>query len=165
VEPTSPCTLEVQPCPIGEPIFRREDLTFELLWQLMPLFQAHYAEVRTPGIELDPDFDRYMMLQMAGTYRAFTVRQDGRLIGYAGYVIDRLLHSKTRLVATEDVLFIDAAHRKGGIGRRLMEFADAVLRSEGVTMEFQHVPAGGSHGPLLERMGYAQLYTTYGRRL
>ena len=68
-------------------------------------------------------------------------------------------------MASQDVLFLAPEHRKGRLGMKLIDYADSMLRREGVQVVAQHVKAAHNFGPLLERLGYELQDLIYTRRL
>jgi GNAT superfamily N-acetyltransferase len=99
--------------------------------------------------------------------RIYTARlHDGKLIGYAVFLVNTNAHYAGSLQAVQDVLYIDPEHRRGHAALRLLHFSEAELRDEGVQCVYHHVKLNHpALGVLLERMGYAKIETIYGRRL
>src|SRR5260221_377847 len=83
--------------------FDRERLLPPLLTEMLPLLEAHYAEISSyPDIPLDPDWPAYADLDAAGVLRVFTARarmdytnawgtnvdpRGPQLIGYAVFLV------------------------------------------------------------------------------
>lgn len=134
--------------------------------EALPLFEQHYQEIaRYHDIALAPDLEAYSAIEAAGNLRVFSVRDAGRLVGYVVFFVKHHLHYRDSLVASQDVLFLLPEYRKGMTGARLIKFADERLKAEGVQLVTQHVKTYADFGPLLERMGYEKVETTYMRRL
>ena len=119
------------------------------------LLRAHYEEIawRRDKIALAPDEARYKSLEKAGVLRVYTARADGRLIGYSVYLVAAALHYKDTVYANNDVLFIEAAAR-GTAGLRLIRFAEAALKAEGVHVVLLHVKSYNDWSVIAARMGY-----------
>lgn len=144
--------------------FARESVS-EVLEDIQPLLKEHWAEIaQYPDIPLNPDFGYYRAAELLGQLRIYTARQDD-LIGYAIYIVAPASHYRDSLQAKQDVLYLMPEHRAGRIGWRLIEFADAQLRAEGVQLVHQHVKVNHNFGPLLERLGYERAEYLYTRRL
>lgn len=122
---------------------------------------AHYKD-----IPLDIDVERYRAMEAAGMLRVFTARLEGRLIGYAVFVVNRNSHYRSSVQAVQDVLYVDPHERRGLTGLKLVKFADEVLRVEEVQVVYHHVKA--KHpilGRLLGRLGYEVVDVIYAKRL
>jgi len=142
-----------------------EVATRELMSEMIPLFDIHYKQIaHYQDIPLNPDYDRYLMMQDAGMLRVFTARsEDDSLVGYSVFFINHNIHYKDSLQAVQDILFIHPNHR--GAGGRLIKWCDEALAEEGVQAVYHHVKAAHNFGPLLERMGYELVDYIYARRL
>lgn len=132
----------------------------------LDLFEKHYQEIaRYKDIPLDPDLDVYEGAEAGGMLRCFTMRDCGELVGYALYFVKAHPHYKGSKVATQDVLYVHPAYRKGFAGIRLIRMADERLAAEGVQVVTQHVKTYADFGRVLERLGYEAVETIYMRRL
>jgi GNAT superfamily N-acetyltransferase len=144
------------------------ELFGDVIDEVMPLLEAHWREISANlDIPLDVDKAGYLALENAGMLRVFTARSEGRvsnpIVGYAVYFIKYNLHYKSSLQALQDVLFVHPDHR--GSGGKLIMWADAQLRDEGVQVVYHHIKAAHNFGPVLERIGYKLVDLIYQRRL
>lgn len=147
-------------------VFAREKV--QALWpELFPLFEAHYHEIaKYQDIELSPNTEAYEAMENAGVLRWYTARSEGRLIGYASFVVQRHLHYSKSLNATQDLVFLDPAYRGGRTGYRLMRYTEEQLKAEGVQVITHHVKVGHpALAGLLEFMGYEVMDLVYTRRV
>lgn len=145
--------------------FEREKL-MDWFDEAMPLFEKHFSEVsHFQDIALDINKESYRQIEEAGVLRTYTVRKDGKLVGYSIYFVKANIRYQKSVQAVQDVLFIDPDHR--GVGRKLIEFADRQLQAEGVQVVYHHVKTKPelNFGPLLERMGYQHVDQIYAKRL
>lgn len=134
--------------------------------EAMPLFKKHFKEVsHYQDIELDIDVEKYLSLEQQGMLRVFIARKNFAAIGYALFFVKNNIRYQKSVQAVQDVLFIDPDHR--GVGRKLIEYCDEYLRSEGIQVVYHHVKAKPelNFGPLLERMGYELVDLIYAKRL
>ena len=145
-------------------ILAREYLA-DCIDDILPLLEVHYAEVgfthrgRAGPIPLDLDWDAYRNLEALGILRGYTARLEGKLIGYAAFVVAASnLHHKHLKYASLDVLSVVPAHR-GLTGSRLMAYCERELRAEGVRMMTICVPRQCDWTPLAERWGYERVET------
>lgn len=121
------------------------------------LLADHYKEIawRQDKIPLAPDGSRYLALEKAGVLRVYTAREDGRLVGYSVYMVTTHAHYKETLYANNDVLFIEKQSR-GTVGLRLIRFAEAALKAEGVQVVMLHIKSYNDWSAVVVRMGYEQ---------
>lgn len=73
-----------------------------------------------------------MILAAPDAGRLFVLRVDGRIAGMANALIAISTAQGSRVLMLEDVI-IDAAHRGGGLGRKLLEHVFAWARTEGMS--------------------------------
>mgnify|MGYP001597203520 CR=1 FL=1 len=155
------------------PTFQRERAVG--LWdEIIPLLQAHKEEIaHYPDISLDPDVALYNEVERQGVLRCYTVRLDGELVGYAVFFIRAGLHYRGSLQAVQDVLFLWPNCRCSSIGYRLIQFAEAELKAEGVQVVFHHIKAKGclvsfvfrGLARLLSLLGYELVDLIFAKRL
>lgn len=132
--------------------------------ELPPLFKRHWREValNQDTIPLDPSWDTYFNLELAGVLRVLTARSQGALVGYHFLLVLPHLHYNSTLSAQTDMFWLDPAYRSGLAGYRLLRIARDQLKAWGVKRhqinEKLHRP---SLGPLLARLGYAPAETSY----
>ena len=143
--------------------FAREPLP-EVIDEMRPMLEEQWREVAYfKDIPLDPDFDIYLAADKAGKVRLFTVRDYGELVGYALFFIGNIQH-KTVFTATQNLVFIHPSYRMGMVGYRFIKYFDEQLADEGVSIVYQTVKPAVDYSPLLERLGYEAVETTYVRR-
>ena len=143
--------------------YAREQIS-DVLGEIKPLLEEHWKEIaHYQDIPLDPHWPGYYAAEDAGKLRIFTVREDGKLVGYAVFFVGNL-HYKSTKIATQDILFVLPEHR-GLTGARLIRYCDEYLQAEGAQAVFHHVKRAHNFGPLLERMGYEAIDVVYGKRL
>ena len=131
----------------------------ETLAEIMPLYLAHYEEMRARLAEIGvnygdvaPDLNRYLRFSDAGALIHLVARADGEAVGYANAFIGPNMHNG-EIEACEDAVFALPAHRRG-IGRRLYLALIEAARDAGV----KRLKAGSTTDPraamLMERMGF-----------
>lgn len=84
----------------------------DCLEELQPLHKEHWLETEKyrHDLPLNPDYAGFMRMERAGGLLLFTIRHQGRLVGQSTMKVHTSMHSQT-LVASEDSLFLSAAHR------------------------------------------------------
>ena len=91
--------------------FQEESIS-AALEEAKPLLQEHWKESESHyGFPLDPDYDQYLAMQAQGLLRSYSAREDGKLVGYAVYLVGCNNHYKTVLMAKQDVIFIQRENR------------------------------------------------------
>jgi len=130
----------------------------------LPLMHEHWDEIaHYKDIPLDPDFEQYKFLDDNKILRVFTIREEGKLIGYALFFVKPNIHYKSSLQAFQDVIFISKKYR--GIGKKFIKWCDEMLSREGVQIVHHHVKKDHNFGPLLNRMNYELVDLIYSKRL
>jgi hypothetical protein len=147
--------------------FALEVLEEKIFEEAEPLLQMHYQEIaHYHDIPLIPDRANYLKMQELGMLRFFSIRDEERkLEGYAVFLVRPNIHYSTSIQASQDILFLNPAHRKGRIGYRFIQWCDLQLKLEGVQVVYHHVKKAHNFGPMLERLGYEEIDIIYGRRL
>lgn len=152
----------------GLAVLQREPLTDALWEELMPLLAAHWDEIaHYRDIPLKPEKPRYFQLQRNGALRIWTSRLEGALIGYLAVFVAPNLHYADSLCASQDVLYVDPAHRGGRLGMDMIQHAEHCLRAEGCQVFVQHSKASAEKtiGRFLQRAGYELVDLVYQKRL
>ena len=127
----------------------------EFIEALKGVLPEHYDELCvTKDFPLMPDYEAYGRLHVAGMLRCITVRDDNELIGYALFIVHPHLHYKSCITAFEDIYFLKKEHRKGRVGIRLFQFAEDVLKKEGVHRIIMHTKIHMDNTRLFEYLGY-----------
>lgn len=124
----------------------------------------HHAEVSVIEVErFAPDRERYFQLDNGGIMRTFTARIDGRLVGYAIFLVVPHLHYGAMSWAAQDVLFVHPQHR-GRMSVDFIRWMDRELELEGVECIHRHVTEKRDYSGLLESEGYVKIETGYMKR-
>lgn len=126
-----------------------------IIQELHALHEAHWLETEKyrHGLELNPDYVRYLATEASGGLVQFTIRKDGQLVGNMRMFLARSLHTQTP-VATEDTIFISRDHRGGFLVMALLRFAESALLSIGVREIRSNSKLANRADVLLRRMGY-----------
>jgi GNAT superfamily N-acetyltransferase len=170
----------------------RPDLTFqvekfhEIARELPPLFERHYREIALDqeSIPLDPDWDRYLQMSLAGMLRVMTARSFDLLPGYApseessrkfgiivGYIFNLVgphLHYRSTLFANLEMFWLDPAYRGGPFALRWFKANADMLKELGVkkvTVETKNGYMDGRVGLIFKRLGYKPIETVWARTL
>ena len=139
-----------------------------LLEEIKPLARAAWEAGSEDAalFPFDPNWPSYLRLHQAGVLRTFVARQNGRAVGYAGYVVAAALHAQGTVTATSDAIWLDPAHRLFCAANRLLTFVENTLRAEGVDVIHTSVHAAfPALGRLLEKRGHRPVAAVYSRGL
>ena len=120
------------------------------------LLKLHYDEIalNKDVIPLDPDWDKYKKLFDLNQLAIFTVRDEGKLVGYSIFFVTSHLHYKSTIYANNDLLYLHPNYRKGSLGIKLLKSSEIYLKQKGVAKIMWHIKFNKDFRVLLHRMGY-----------
>jgi GNAT superfamily N-acetyltransferase len=146
--------------------YARETL-FDVVEEVDGLLRLHYDELtlNKDAIRLDPVWEEYRALESMGRFVLFTARANGALVGYNAFFVTRHIHYAALTMAINDVLFLHPDHRRGSTGIKLLKFAEAELKAQGVQKVSYHVKRSLDWSPILHRMGYTDEEMVVGKLL
>lgn len=124
--------------------------------EIKQLIGLHWIEVAgyKDQIPLDPDWDRYAELEAAGNIWMATAREEGRMVGYSIFFVGPMLHYKSTVLASNDVVFLHPLHRKGRTtGMRLIKYSHEEMRKRAQRIVW-HLKVAHDWGAILKRLGY-----------
>lgn len=133
------------------------------------LFVQHKKELGSwEQSELAVDYPLYKAAESSGHFLAFTVREDGKLIGYAAIWLRACAHYVNETWGHSDTIFVRSENRNEGLGDALVDFVESNLHDRGVkavqwSVRADH-PQGRALGMILTRRGAKRLSITYGTR-
>jgi GNAT superfamily N-acetyltransferase len=135
--------------------------------ELSELLKRDWKEVQhnSDTEELDIDWDFYKLLEERKALLIFTCRDEGKLVGYFSVFISPNLHSKGKVLLSNDAIFLDKPYRKGFAGIKLIKFAEECLRQDGydnlqiTTTELNPIDS------LMLRLGYTKISTSFRKDL
>ena len=127
-----------------------------VMGEIKPLLEQHWQEiaVHKDRFPLNPDYEKYEIMDKMGILHIVTAREDGVLIGYFISFVMPHLHYRDCIFAMNDILFIAKKHRHGSLGTKLIYHAKEELKKIGAHRLCLHVKIDHDFGPLLERMGF-----------
>lgn len=144
-----------------------EENFYDVVGEIGPLLCDHWEAIalNKDNVPLDPVWDKYKFLWDSGSLKIITAREDGRLVGYAIYVVSQSLHYATETFADADIFWLSPEYRKGTAGMRLFKYAEDSLKKRGVTQILNKVKLHFDVGKVFERMGYTPIERVYSKRL
>lgn len=144
-------------------IFQEETIDDVLAGEYKALFEKHYHEIawQPDAIPLKPDYEMYGKLNKLGIVVNYAVREEGKLLGYAVWIVKTHMHYTTTLFAKNDILYIDPDFRGSMLGIRLLQFCEEELKKRGVKVLSLHIKKVFDWGRVVERLGYENVETSY----
>ena len=124
--------------------------------EIKPLLHQQYEETEKhiTGLELDPDYDRYVKLDELGYLKCITCRLDNKLIGYAIFFIHQHIHHKTCLTASEDLYYIAPEHRAGRVAYKLFKESERLLKEQHIQRIIMSCKTYIDQTKLFEHLGF-----------
>lgn len=145
--------------------YQREYLSPALFVEAESLIRAHWeSHERIKDLGFDLDEESYLAIESSQMSRLYTARLDRKLIGYVNFFLAPNLRSRGHINAVQDALYVSPEHRKGFTGVRLIEFAEAELRADNISVVYHHVGCANA-GELLAHLGYEPVGTIHAKRI
>lgn len=118
----------------------KEELLDDILEELKPLLTNNHEEVEIyqDKMILDPDFDKYKLLESVGILTIFTMRFDKKLVGYNVFFIQPHIHYPGTNFAACDVVYIDPEYRNSDT-INFFTYSEEKLISKGVDVVTYHM--------------------------
>lgn len=135
-----------------------------IIAEIAPNTERHYHEM-TDGDDYGPpdiDWNLYYQAGKANQCIAVTVRDGGKLVGYAVFTIGRNPRYRKLLEAHSDGIFLEREYR-GKIGMQLLSKCDEYLQKIGV-QEANYTISDELIGKLLQRKGYQSKYKIWSKK-
>lgn len=138
--------------------FQRE-LVYQVVHEVDELLKLHYQELtlNKDRIALNPMWERYAALEQADAFVVFTARDNGVLIGYSAFFVNRHMHYGDLVICNNDVLFLHPDHRTGRTGIKLIRYCEeqaVSLLKQNFSLTW-HAKLGTPLADMLQRMGYS----------
>ncbi len=130
-----------------------------------PLLRRHFEELGVfKDRPLEPEISTYLAACQLGRFKAFTAREEGKLVGYAGFWVKPHPQQTSVMTALQDVLYMAPEWRGRGDGKRFVNWCDTCLNAEGIRAVFHEVRPENNFSPLLTSLGYEKFSEYYVRR-
>lgn len=141
----------------------KEELFEDMISEAIPLFYAHWEEVANHQDirPLDIDYAQYIQLNRMGLVRFFTVRDEGKLIGYISLKVSNNPHYKTWKYAVSDVYYLDPAYRKTGTSVEFFSKIEEWLKSMDVKSVTIQDKIDHSHEKFFNSLGFKTVEQVY----
>lgn len=114
----------------------------------------------------NPLFERYDQYARAGWFLQFTVRDNGKLVGYSGVYMVPSMHSQM-LICVEDTWFLLPEYRKGWNAARFYKWIEEYCTALGAVEATLTIPNTKDErlGHMLQRLDYRPISVQYSKRL
>lgn len=136
----------------------QKELVYQVVNDVGELLKLHYQELtlNKDRIALNPMWERYAALEQADAFVVFTARDDGQLIGYSAFFVNRHMHYGDLVMCNNDVLFLHPDHRTGRTGIKLIRYCEdqALAMFEKNFSLTWHAKDNTPLADILRRMGY-----------
>lgn len=143
----------------------QEENGFEQDEKFYALTERHWKEVAIDQdrYPLDIHWDLFASLDKKGKLAMYTVRVEGRLVGYAVWALAQRAHYKTSTLAECDAFWLDPGMRGHQIGTRLMQYSEAQLRARDVDVIVNRSKLHGhlDLDPFFRALGYEPIERVY----
>lgn len=120
-----------------------------------PLFENHWREVANyqETVPLNFDYEFYFQTEEKGGLLPITARKNGKLCGYAIFMLIRLGHYRHIKCAQNDILYIKPEHR-GYISGRFVKECEKICNEIGMDKIIWHVRPRNDWSEMLTKRGY-----------
>ncbi len=120
------------------------------------LFHSHWDEIALNKdlMKLKPLLDKYYQLEANGMLLIIGAYVDGELVGYSVNFLSQHLHYADLWTCMNDIVFVDKAARKSGVGAALIRHTEELAKERGAQMMLWHVKENTSMAALLPKLGY-----------
>jgi histone acetyltransferase (RNA polymerase elongator complex component) len=108
--------------------------------------------------------DIYRALEAAGVARMLGAYDDDELVGFLLMIVSDLPHYGVRAATTESY-FVQAVHRSGGAGLKLLHEAERIAQEAGAVGLLVSAPTGSRLDQVLPHVGYKRTNEVYFREL
>lgn len=133
--------------------------------EFVKLAQDYADEARIE--EMPPhnlNYDSYRKLEQVGMYHCIGAFENDCLVGLVTVLVTMIPHYSVLIASTESI-FVDAKHRKGGTGLKLLKAAEECAKENGAINLFVNAPMDGRLVQVLPRVGYRECQRIFCRRL
>lgn len=145
---------------------QKEYVTRELIAELEPLLNDHWAEVEIyESIKMDPDWPMIQCLQDQELFYFYTARANGELLGYIGYIVSPSIHYKHSKHALCDLVYVRPQHRGRFLLSKLLRHAEQEFIKLNVINVGHGLKIHHDFGNILSRQGYHLEEHYYSKRI
>ena len=117
------------------------------------LIKAHYTEIARKKhlMVLDPDWEKYELLESVGKLFGLAAYAEDRLVGYSLNFIDNHPHYRGLVYAQNDVVFVDPDYRGASVFALLNSSAERMAKGLGAKLFLLHAKEGSDLERILRK--------------
>lgn len=136
------------------------------LEQAKDLLYMHWEELalNKDKVYLNPDVNKYVLLQQAGSLCNIVVYKDEMVVGYSIIFLSTNMHYQDHIYANVDVLYVHPEYRHSTIGARLLVATEQLAKDNGANIIVHHAKP---YVPMiikpLEKLNYQLYELIYGK--
>ena len=136
------------------------------LEQAKDLLYMHWEELalNKDKVYLNPDVNKYVLLQQAGSLCNIVVYKDEMVVGYSIIFLSTNMHYQDHIYANVDVLYVHPEYRHSTIGARLLVATEQLAKDNGASVILHHAKP---YVPMiikpLEKLNYQLYELMYGK--
>ena len=138
--------------------FSIELIDEELIAEINPLISIHNDEMETKI--KDVKWPQYMAMQEVGLYKLYTVRDEGELVGYCGFIV-MPSHHHAGTMAMQDAIFVKRSHRKGMLGYKFLKHCVNEIEKLGVNATNLATSCSPDLSKIYLRLGFSLIEKTF----
>lgn len=144
----------------------QEESYWDVIDELRPMLQEHYKEVAMYQDDIDLNFDeeKYRTIDHQDALRIFTMREEGKLVGYNVFFVSTHIHYMDHIYAQNDVVYIDPEYRGSECTPTFFKRCDNWLKEEGVSVITYHMKVNKPFQALMDFLEFdhaEHIYTKY----
>lgn len=129
------------------------------------LAQEYASESSIEGLgEAVPQREIYAMLERSGMLHTLVAFNQTEIVGFISLLVSMSPHYGKRTAVCES-FFVTEAHRKSGVGLRLLRKAEALGKELGAVGMLVTAPTGGILERVLPRVDYAPSHSVFFKAL
>ena len=122
---------------------------------------AEEVDLYPEAPELNVDHDQFITLDEADMLVLVTLRDKGKLLGFHLTMLMSDIFYKHILTGYVSCYFLDKGARGRGVGARMFEYADDVLKDKGAKRVFMSRKIYINNEALFDKLGYTQIESNY----
>lgn len=141
----------------------QEELFVKVIDEALPLLEEHWKEIANHKDVRPLEIDRisYSSMNNLGLLKILTVREDGKLIGYASFIVTKHLHYKSWRFANNDVYYLHSDYRRTGLALEFFNKIEEWLKGYGVKSIVLQDKTHTPHSKLFDKLGYTMTENVY----
>lgn len=146
--------------------YGQEALSSTLMAEIDTVMTELYEQTEASDNRPPFDFDWSMYIALQDRMVITTVRdENSALLGFTFYIVIYHSHHASTLMAECDSIIVRPAHRGKGIGRRLYEYTEPLLRDAGVEYITQRYRVVYGVEPMFPSLGFTLEEHVYLKRM